>query len=342
MGTEKKGNGRGRGSAGASGKKFNISLRTVLAGAALLLAILGIIAARAAWPRYEWYVEEEIESAWVRVINTAGAPDGFKKRIVTLAAGAEAPERPGGFVITTRREETTAPVVIYPRLSFTLEHQGAHVLALDPWMVYRQHMFPSLSRRRIESSGGGEGILAIPGKDPTAVRAWTARLVQSAPGVFPEEQAAWDSAAASLFTGSRFQKGSDAFTWQDVWRFLFADEPAWVYAPMSRVRDLPNYRSSILEATPFPEPGSENVIGFQARILWAIPVGDAKTQAQLAGALEWLKSAETQTVIADHLRWLPANPEGQPYDPAAMSARLAWLTASYVWEDGVPEDREQF
>jgi hypothetical protein len=119
-----------------------------------------------------------------------------------------------------------------------------------------------------------------------------------------------------------------------VWYFLFGDDPAWVYAPMSRVRDLPDYRSSILEATVFPEPGNGNTIGFQAQILWAIPAGDARTLSKLKKPLEWLKSAGTQTIIADTLRWLPANPEGQPYDPAAMSARIVWLTASYVWEDG--------
>ncbi|MDR2257636.1 MAG: hypothetical protein LBE14_00650 [Treponema sp.] len=340
--TNGKSGNRGGGPAGRSGKKFNITLRFALAGAALLLAALGICMAWAARPRYEWYVEEGFESAWLRVLNTAGPPGSFKSAPVVLAAGEKPPENPGGFLITTRREETRAPVIVYPRLSFTLEYEGAHVLALDPWMIYRQHIFPSLSRRRIESAAGGEGILVLPGKDPAAVRAWTARMVQEAPGIFPRDQAVWDAATASLFTGSRFQRGSDTFTWQDVWYALFGDEPAWVYAPMSRIRDLPDYRTNILAAAPFPEPGNANVISFQARILWAIPAGDAKVRAKLRQPLEWLKSAGTQTVIADNLRWLPANPEGQPYDPAAMSARLAWLTASYVWEDGRPEVRERF
>jgi hypothetical protein len=334
MSMGKKTNRKNKGRNGGPSKKINITMRTALAGTAVLLAALGVFIARASWPRYEWYVEEGLESAWLRVLNTAGPPGSFKREIVFLPAGERVPENPGGFIITTSREETQAPVVVYPRLSFTLEYEGAHVLALDPWMVYRQHMFPSLSRPRVESASGGEGVLVLPGKDPAAVRAWTARMVQEAPGVFPRDQAVWDAAAASLFADGRFRRGSDAFTWQDVWYFLFDDEPAWVYAPMSRIRDLPSYRTSILAAAPFPEPGGVNVISFQARILWAIPVGNAKTRAKLKRPLEWLKSAETQTIIADELRWLPANPEGQPYDPAAMSARLAWLTASYVWEDG--------
>ncbi|MDR1278455.1 MAG: hypothetical protein LBK02_06865 [Treponema sp.] len=338
MGKGSKGNRGGR-PAGKNGKKNKMPLRAVLAGAVILLAVLGIFAVRASRPRYEWYVEAGLEPAWRRVINSAGPPGSFKKEPVVLAAGEKAPENPGGFVITTRREETEAPLIIYPRLSFTLEYEGAHVLALDPWMIFRQHTFPSLSRRRIESTAGGTGILALPGSDPATVRAWTARIVQEGPGIFPPDQAAWDAAAASLFEDNRFRKGSNTFTWQDMWYFLFDNEPAWVYAPLSRVRELPNYRSSILAADPFPEPGSVNTIGFQARILWALPAGNAKNQAKLTRALEWLKSAETQTIIADTLRWLPANPEGQPYDPAAMSARLAWLTASYVWEDGKPEER---
>jgi hypothetical protein len=310
----------------------------ILAGAAVLLAALGVSAVLASRPRYVWYVEEGLESAWSRVINTAGSPKNFKPELAVLRPGETPPGKPGGFIITTHRdthrEKTGAPLTIYPRLSFTLEHEGAHVLALDPWMVFRNHRFPPLTRRRIEAAGGGEGMLLIPGRDPAAIRAWTARLVQEGPGVFSPDQAVWDAAEASLFADSRFRRGSDAFTWQDVWYFLFGDDPAWVYAPMSRIRDLPDYRSSILEAAVFPGPGEGDAIGFQAQILWAVPVGDGRTRSKLKNPLEWLKNAETQTMIADTLRWLPANPGGQPYDPAAMSARIAWLTASYVWEDG--------
>jgi hypothetical protein len=313
-----------------------------LAGAALLLAAAGIAVIAGFRPRYVWYVEEGLESEWRRVINAAGPPGNFKKEPVVLRAGETAPEKPGGFVITTIREKSENPVTVYPRLSFTLEYEGAHVLALDPWMIFRNHQFPALSRNRIESAAGGTGDLLLPGKDPAAIRAWTARLVQEAPGVFPEDRERWKAVEAALFTNARFRPGSGSFSWQDVWFFLLGDDTAWVYAPLSRVRELPNYRSSILEASPFPEPGSVNVITLQAKILWAIPAGNIQTPAKLKRPLDWLKSAETQTIIADTLRWLPANPEGQPYDPAAMSARLAWLTASSVWEDNAGETGERF
>jgi hypothetical protein len=322
------------------GGKPSLSLGLILAGAALLLAAAGIAAGLALRPRYVWYVEEGLESEWRRVINTAGPPKNFQKEPVILRAGETAPARPGGFVITTSRERSEKPVRVYPRLSFTLEHEGAHVLALDPWMIFRDHRVPGLSRSRVESAAGGTGDLLVPGKDPAVIRAWTARLVQEAPGVFPEDREIWAAAEASLFNDRRFRQGSRSFTWQDVWFYLLGENTAWTYAPLSRVRDLPNYRSSILEASPFPEPGSVNVISFQAKILWAIPAGNERTQAKLKKALDWLKDAETQTVIADTLRWLPANPDGKPYDPLAMSARLAWLTASFVWEDGEPEIRE--
>jgi hypothetical protein len=316
--------------------------RAVIFGGAAVLLAAGIFAALASRPRYVWYVEEGLESEWRRVINTAAPPRSFQKEPVLIRAGEKAPSSPGGFVITTIREKTEEPVTVYPRLSFVLEHEGAQVLALDPWMIFRNHQFPALPRSRVEAAGGGTGLLLIPGRDPAAVRAWTARLVQEAPGEFPADQAVWDAARTALFSGGRFQRGAETFNWSDVWAALLGDDTAWTYAPMSRVRDLPNYRASILEASPFPEPGGANAITLQARILWALPAGNAKTRARLAKRpREWLQSAKTQTIIADTLRWLPANPEGQPYDPAAMSARLAWLTASFVWEDGRMETLER-
>jgi hypothetical protein len=200
-------------------------------------------------------------------------------------------------------------------------------------MVFRDHRFPSLTRRRVDSLSGGEGMLLIPGQDPAAVRAWTARLIQESPGVFPQEGELWEVLQNSLFTNNRFRQGSASFTWQDVWFFLLGDDTAWTYAPISKVRELPNYRSGILEATVFPEPPGADRFGMQARILWAVPLGDEKTRAKLEESLAWLKNWETQTIIADALRWVPADPDGKPFNPAAMSARIAWLTCSYVWED---------
>jgi hypothetical protein len=327
--------------AGAGVRSANLSLGVIVAGTVVLLTAAGICLNLAFRPRYVWYVEEGLESEWRRVIHTAGPPGMFRKEPVILRAGETPPARPGGLVITTTREKTGNPVTVYPRLSFVLEHEGAQVLALDPWMIVRNHRQPALLRDRVESAAGGAGDLLLPGQDPAAIRAWAARLVQKAPGVFPDGREHWEAAEASLFTNNRFRQGSRSFTWQDAWFFLLGDNPAWVYTPLSRVRDLPNYRSSVLEASPFPEPGGANVICLQAKILWALPAGNIRGRA-LKKAVNWLKAAETQTLIADTLRWIPANPDGKPYDPIAMSARLAWLTAAYVWEDGGPEIPESF
>jgi hypothetical protein len=180
---------RGGGKAGAGARPRKLSPGAVLAAAAVLLAALGVFAVLASRPQYVWYVEEGLEPAWNRVINAAGSPKNFKGELAVLRPGETPPNKPGGFIITTHREKTGAPLTIYPRLSFTLEYEGAHVLALDPWMVFRSHRFPPLTRSRIEAAGGGEGILLLPGRDPASIRAWTARLVQEAPGVFPPDQA---------------------------------------------------------------------------------------------------------------------------------------------------------
>jgi hypothetical protein len=276
-------------------------------------------------------VEEGLEEAWGEVLESASPPRSFKKEPVSLKRGEAPPEGARGFLITTRRAESEDPISFYPRLSFTLEYEGAHVLALDPWMIFRNHQFPSLTRSRVDSTAGGSGMLLIAGQDPASLRAGTARLSQESAGVFPRERERWEAVQDSLFTNNRFRRGSATFTWQDVWFFLLGDDPAWVYAPISKVRELPNYRSSILEATVFPEPaGTVNRIGLQARLLWAVPLGRAE---KLEKSLAWLKHWETQTIIANALRWLPADPEGKPFNPVAMSARIAWLTCAYVWED---------
>jgi hypothetical protein len=313
------------------GKKQKFILFLITAGLPTLAAVLALLILIR--PRYVWYVEEGLEALWDRVLASADPPWGFKPGIVSLKPGEAAPDGSGGFLITTHRAKSAGPVKVYPRLSFNLEYEGAHVLALDPWMVFRQHIFPSLSLRMIERGQEGDaGRLLIPGRDPASVRAWTARLVQERPGVFPEDRTVWDRTAAGLMSGGLFSRSSAAFNWQDVWFYLLGDEPAWVYAPLSRIRELPHYRAGVLEAAVFPENSS--AIGLQTRILWAIPLGTEREKKGLERSLRWLKSGEVQTFIADTLGWLPADPKGKPYDPLAMTARLAWLTCSYVWEDG--------
>jgi hypothetical protein len=87
----------------------------------------------------------------------------------------------------------------------------------------------------------------------------------------------------------------------------------------------------MLEASVFPTPGDG--IALQASILWAVPLGNAAALERLKqGPLKWLKNPAHQTLMADALKWLPADPDGEPYNPAAMAAKRVWLTASYVWE----------
>ncbi|MFP3043948.1 hypothetical protein LQZ19_19215 [Treponema primitia] len=312
-----------------TGKSLSRRFRLVSALAALVLVLIAVFILTR--PPLTWYVEEGLESPWRRILNTGSPPRGFKRDVRILKPGETPPRKGQGFIITRKREESGQAVTVYPRLSFDLEYQGAMVLALDPWMVFRNHQYPSLTRDRIVSKVG-EGVLLIPGSDPDAVRAWAARLLEQPEGEFPQGPEQWQEAESSLFTSISFPRGSISFNWQDVWQILLGKDISWTYAPLSRVRDLPAYRSNILEATVFPGPG-ENRFGLQAEILWAIPQGSPGVKPKLKeAAVLWLKSGETQTLIADTLRWLPAAPEGKPFNPAAMSARLAWLTCSYVWE----------
>jgi hypothetical protein len=301
---------------------------------ALVLATAAVLVLSRLGPKkFTWYVEEGLDAPWKEILSSG--PGNFKAGPVMLPAGESPPAGARGFFITSRRAVAEGPVTVYPRLSFDLEYQGAHVLAVDLWMLFRNHQFPPLPRRRIDSLSGGDGMLLLPGRDDASIGAWTAQLLQESPGVFPADREAWDRMAASLFDNERFYQGSRTFNWNDVWFFLFGSRTSWVYASLSKVREQPDYRTNILEAAVFPGKNPQ-IISMQARILWAVPLGDEKTAQRLDETLKWLKRAETQTIIADALHWLPADPEGKPYNPAAMTARLAWLTASYIYELNYP------
>jgi hypothetical protein len=300
---------------------------------ALVFAAAVVLVLKPGASRFTWYVEEGLEAPWQEILSSA--PGNFPAQPLVLPVGESPPAGAKGFLITSRRAAAEGPVTVYPRLSFDLEYQGAHVLAVDLWMLFRNHQVPPLPRGRIDSLSGGDGMLLVPGRDEAAIGAWTAQLLQENPGLFPADREVWDRTAASLFDNERFSQGSRTFNWNDVWFFLFGGRTAWTYAPLSRVRELPDYRTSILEASVFPEKNPQ-VISLQARILWAVPLGEEETVRRLDETLKWLKKAETQTLIADALHWLPADPDGKPYNPAAMSAKLAWLTASYIYELNYP------
>jgi hypothetical protein len=311
--------------------KFKKKTRLLLPvlGAALLAALGLVLIQRGVVP-YTWYVEEGLEAGWQKVLSETAPPRGFRAGIVVVKPGELPPEKAVGFFITTHRARTDEKIILYPRLSFDLEYEGAHVLALDPWMIFRDHRQIALSRSRVEAAGQGE--LLLPGWDEAARGAWTAQLVRDRAGAFPAGRAAWDTVRASLPEDNRFFRGSATMNWQDAWFFLFSNKPAWLYAPLSRTRELPSFRSSLLEASVFPAGGG---IGLQARILWAVPLGSGRLMARLEKApLKWLKDAGNQTIIANAFEWLPADPDGEPFNPLAAAAKRAWLTASFVWEDG--------
>jgi hypothetical protein len=110
---------------------------------------------------------------------------------------------------------------------------------------------------------------------------------------------------------------------------LMGSEPVWLYAPLSVIRHYRDPRKSLLEATPLPESGSQHSL--QAKILWALPTGTAKNRERLKHTIKWLKDPKTQTIIADNLEWIPADPYGEPFDPVSLSSHRAWLTAEFVY-----------
>jgi hypothetical protein len=284
----------------------------------LLLAIVGIYFLRGFLrekeiPTNTWYVEKGLGVQWVRILREAKAPEPFKE--IRVWDGDGIPED-AGILIATKPRQDGEEVTMYYRLSYDLQYEGAMVLALDPWMIFRKHTDPALKADRILFGGNGgddkDGVLLIPGKDPASVRAWTARINEN-----------------NLFDTNLFPDGAQTYTWQDVFYRLMSDETAWVYAPLSAIRRYPNFRKSILTAEPFPE---KNTSRLQATLLWAVPLGSPEEQKKMGKTIAWLKKPETQTIIADNLEWIPADPYGKPYDPVSMSSHRNWLTATYIYE----------
>ena len=298
----------------------------------IFITVIGLITTNCQ-KSYTWYVEPEFKATWERIIRESPPPQSFIE--IKTWEGGIIPKEPG-FLIAFKPWLSQEKVSVYNRLPYTLEFQGARLLALDPWMVFRKHREPGLSVNRAYSQAGGDGTLLIPGRESTIVEAWTARLVQERPGVFPSEDHVWQEAKNNLFSGNRFPRGAETYTWQDVFFRLLGNETAWVYAPLSVIRLYPNPRKSILEASAFPERvHDQEAIGqysLQASLLWALPLGSEYEKEQLAQTYEWLKSPEIQTLIANTLGWIPANPYGTPFDPISFVSHRHWLTASYVYE----------
>jgi hypothetical protein len=235
----------------------------------------------------------------------------------------------------TEGEAGDAPLkslALYPRLSGSRQHGGALLLALDPWMMFRDFKDPAVSRARVDAVEGGEGVLILPGRDMDARWAWTGQLLQKQSGTFPEDQALWKATMEGLFrNNTRFQPGAETYGWLDAMPLLHRSSPAWVYAPLSRIRRQPPLEASGLVADRYPEPEDWHEFGIQATMLWAIPFGKEKNLKKLEDTKAWLAAPLTQTLIANTLGWIPANPVGTPYNAISRSARLAYLSSSFIW-----------
>jgi hypothetical protein len=286
-----------------------------------------------------WIVEDVYSKPWEEILADLPPPQ-FKKTVI-LGPDGVVPRGHFGFIITRRGPEPVeksgepaGPVILYPGLANTAEYKGAMVLALDPWMVFRDFKDPVVSRSRVDSPMGGEGVLIVPGRDRNVVWAWTAQLLQRQPGIFPLEEALWAETAETLFRDRRFQPGALTYGWMDAMLLLYRSSPAWIYAPLSRIRQESPQATSNLEANRFPEREDWHEFGLQADILWAVPFGTERELRKLEETRAWLGDPGIQTTIANKLGWIPAHRDGTPYNAIALEARRAWLSSSFIWQPG--------
>jgi hypothetical protein len=297
--------------------------------------------------RPTWYVEEDLEQQWRELLEKAPAPPPFTRRSVYDPAVGIGKGRYGVIISKTFPARATdsdtassaegpwePPLRLYPGLyRDRAGYQGAIPLALDPWLVFRKTGDPPLTLERVLNPAGGADALILPGSESNAVHAWVTQLLQGSPGSFSQEKQAWDEAEQRLIYGNnRFQQGALTYTWFDLWILLLSNETAWAYAPLSMTRDLSSYDAGRLDAALFPIPRDWNTYGIQADILWAIPKAPEKEEARLDEAKLWLSTAETQTLIAEILGWIPAQPGGKPHDTLARQAQVAWFSSSFVWQ----------
>jgi len=310
--------------------------------AALGLVLLVGLIAFLARPRMLWYVDEDVAAAWNRFLRDAvtdadNGPPVARFEVRSRAGDSPFPRGRFGFMVSlngpagNRAPET--PVTVYPELSRTRALDGWRVLALDPWMVFRRHYVPEPTRAFLDGSRQ-RGSLLLAGNDPRAVLAWTGQLLQESPGVFSRGEELWREKAESLVRDYPFQSGAFTFTWMHVWHMFFRDEAAFLYAPLSQARDVAHtarHHAGFLDATVFPTPTGWSGFGLQAELLWARPHSRERRRGRLEATERWLESAWTQTQIANELEWIPAHPEGEPFNTVSMQSQIAWLRSSYVW-----------
>ena len=309
------------------GKKLKFILISV--GILLLAGAVGLFFNRGG--AFVWYVEAGYEDAWARILRQAEPPVKFK--MVQVYSGEQGLKNQGVIISTGIHEDRSGEnsLRVYPGLSRELEWQGCHVLALDPWMIFFKHTQALLSHDRIFSSASNEGTLLISGSEPEAVQAWSSRLSQDGPGSFSLDRDSLDVWGSRLFSSGLFPPDSQNFSWQEALVRLLGNETAWLYAPLSVIRNYHSPRRQILTAAGFPEL-NRNRYSLLAKILWARPYFSERHIKKQEEIISWLKNPEIQTIIADELGWIPADPYGNPYDPVSRTSQMHWLTSSFVYE----------
>jgi hypothetical protein len=310
----------------------------------LLLAAAAAFAIVQSRPRPTWYVEPGLEQQWAELLEIVPPPPftrlgpydpaaGMGKGRYGVIISRQGPPDDSPDQAAEGAAPGEPPLRLYPGLYRDRgDYRGAVPLALDPWLVLRKTTDPPLSLERVLNPAGGAGALILPGAEPDAAFAWISQLLQRSPGGFPLEKEAWDEAERRLIYGNnRFQQGALTYTWFDGWIKLLQNEPAWLYAPLSKTRGLASYDTGRLDATIFPIPADWNTYGLQADILWAVPRFPDDQETLRGETQRWLTSAATQTAIARILGWIPAQP-GEPYDTLAREAQVAWFSSSFIWQ----------
>ncbi|MCL2043093.1 MAG: hypothetical protein FWG89_03030 [Treponema sp.] len=307
--------------------------KVIIIGAAIALLAGGMVLFFQSQPRFVWIAEDRFAEALEAAI--ADSPFEGTQIIPLSALPARMPRtwygyRIGSDVLPSDDDESI--VTTYRRLTEQRQYGEALLLALDPWMVFRKFTSLPLSREQADNGPAEAGLMLLAGSDDEAVAAWSAQFLQESPGVFSRDIVIWEHTRERLFRGGQFQQGARTFSWQEIWpRLLDDDEIAWVYAPLSRNRQLPLFETSRLEADVFPSRPGWNEFGIQAELLWAVPFGNDKNREKTKETEEWLTDASTQGTIADSLGWIAAHPGAPPFNPVSSQVRIAWLTSSYVW-----------
>jgi hypothetical protein len=316
----------------------------VLASAVLVIVFLIVPRKERAVQKVTWLVDRDYVRTWTGIINESGL--AYENSILSFLPGDAVPANGSGFILTTNRKAAMAalssqtgdegengiPITIYRDLAEKQDYQGAIPVAVDPWMIFYEYNNPPLARERVDVVSAGEGVLLIPGRNEDAVTAWLAQMLQTGSGVFPEDPLVWERARETIFATKRFQGGAVSYNWNDVWILFRKEKPAWLYAPLSRIRGLPRTETAGLVAQRFPDRREWKNYGIQAGIFWALPFEKGKAGPAPVPAETLIKDPGIQTKIADQLLWAPASGLGLPYNAISQTAQFAWLNSSFVWE----------